>query len=146
MAPHLEMAISANDASPQELANITRELSAWINSTAPGVEAAAPAPGAPRPGEKGAEIAIGALVLQLLNAGAITGLVNSLTTYLKERRPSVTIDLRDATGRSISLKADNVGRTAMADLVRQLDQVTRAPATAPTSAAAPAPAPETASH
>ena len=135
MTSHLEMAISVDDASPQELANITRELSAWINKTAPGVAAAGPPAGAPRPGEKGAEMAIGMLFLQFLSAGAVTGLVNSLTTYIKERRRSVKIELHDATGRAISLSADNVGQTELEGLVRQLDQVTHGPA--PASEASP---------
>jgi hypothetical protein len=130
MPEHVQMAITAAGASDEELAAITRELRAWLETTAPGVEVAAPAGSPPHPGEKGAEIAIGALLLEFLKAGAATALINSLVTYIKERRRSVKVELRDASGRSISITADNVRPNEVDELVRRADQLARAPAPA----------------
>jgi membrane-associated two-gene conflict system component 1 (EACC1) len=132
MGQPLEMAIRVDDASPEELAAITRELNRWITDNVPDVRSSLPDPGRPRPGDKGAEMVMGTLVLSLLNSAAVAGLVTCLQLYIKERRRSVKLEVKGAEGRSVSLAADNIGRPEMDDLLRrmgELAQVTEPAAT-----------------
>jgi membrane-associated two-gene conflict system component 1 (EACC1) len=132
MSTPLQLCIEAGDASPEELAAITRELHTWITNTVPEVRTSFPAPAPPRPGDKGVEIEIGTLVLAFINAGAATALVNCLMTYIKERRRSVKLEVKDATGRAVSLAADNIGRSEVDGLLRQMGDLARGAAPAAT--------------
>jgi hypothetical protein len=121
MSEILQLTIRADEASPEELAEITRELDEWINDTAPEVRSALPPADRPREGEKGVDIALGTLLLAFVNAGAATALVNCLSTYIKERRRSVKLEVRDTAGKTLNFAAENLGRGEIEGLVRQLD-------------------------
>jgi len=132
MTTPLQLTIQVDGAPPEEVASITRELNAWLTSNVPEVRTSLPAVAPARPGDKGLELAIGTLVLALINSGAAVALVNCLTTYIKERRRSVQLEIKNAAGRAIALNADNIGRDELPELLRQLNQLAGdgAPATA----------------
>jgi|ERR687895_2245195 hypothetical protein len=132
MSNPLQVTVQVEDASPQELVSLARELDSWITRTVPEVRTSVPAPGQPRPGEKGAEIQIGTLLLTFLTSGAAVALVNSLTTYIKERRRSVKLEVKDAAGRAVSLSADNIGGEEVDGLMRRLTELARGPEPAAT--------------
>ena len=120
MPEPLKLTIRADDIPPEELSRLTSELDAWIRQTAPGVRTTRPEARPPRPGEKGAPVEIGTLLLALINAGAATALINCLATYIKERRRSVKIEVKDANGQALSLSAENVAGDQIQQLVREL--------------------------
>ena len=120
MSEILQLTIRADEASPEELAEITRELGDWINDTTPQVHSALPDPGRPREGDKGMAIELGTLLLAFVNAGAATALVNCLSTYIKERRRTVKLEVRDSAGKTLSFAADNLGSSEVEGLVRKM--------------------------
>lgn len=120
MTAPLELLVRIDDAPPDEVAAVTRELGEWIKSTVPQVHASPPAPGVPRPGDKGVEIEVGTLLLAFINAGAATALVNCLMTYIKERRRSVKLEVRGPDGKGVVLDAQNLGRGEMDNLTTRL--------------------------
>jgi membrane-associated two-gene conflict system component 1 (EACC1) len=136
MSTPLQLSVEIDDATPEELASITRELHTWITNTVPEVRTSFPAAAPPRPGDKGVEIEIGTLVLAFINAGAATALVNCLMTYIKERRRTVKLEVKDASGRAVSLDAANIGSAEVDGILRRMSELSRGPE-APLTAASP---------
>jgi hypothetical protein len=126
----LELSIHADATNGEEIAEIGRELQAWISRTVPGCQAE-PVRSTARPGSKALDLGfLGPLSLVFLQSGALRELVNCLATFLKERHRKVSFSIKAPDGKEITMEVDNLGRSEIESLVRQLGDLAGAPAAA----------------
>lgn len=121
MASAIRLEIHEADASQEQLAVLNRELSQWIQETVPGCEVEPESRGAAPPGAKGLELAaIAGIALALIESGAVTALIQSLATYIKQRRPEISLSVQTPDGGRIELDAKNLGQEQLKALVDRL--------------------------
>ncbi len=119
----LELTVQVDDATPDEVAAITRELTEWIADTVRDVTVSPQAGSTTREGDKGDPITVGVILLALVNAGAATALVNCLMTYIKERRRTVKLEVQSPAGGKVSLDAENLKGRELDGLMRQMSEL-----------------------
>ena len=124
MSSTLQLSVRAESMSDEEVAVITRELSQWINENAAGCRAAAVTAGPAPEGAKGFDLAIlGMLSLEILKTGVLGDLINCLSTYVTQRRRTVSLTLKNNQGKEVEIKAENLGSRELADLLRQVSEL-----------------------
>src|SRR5437870_2970044 len=95
----LRLVVHMDRATEEEVVDITRELCLWINEVVPSCHASPQQSEPGREGAKGMELGLlGALTLVFLRSGALNDLVNCLATYVKERRPKVSLTVESPAG------------------------------------------------
>jgi hypothetical protein len=124
MADGLQLVVSGAGLDDEARTEIARELRRWIMDNAEDVRVEEPAAKPPRPGQKGIETLAGALAL-FLTGGAAKALIDCIATYVKERRPSVKLEVSDASGAKVSISADNVGRADLDHLITRVNAMTK---------------------
>ena len=79
----LQLHLELDEGTEEEVADVNRELSAWIEEMVPDCRVSSPPRGAPREGAKGLELGLLLpLVVVFLKSGAFNELVNCLSTYI----------------------------------------------------------------
>ena len=104
MPSQIQLSISAQGASDDEISAITKDVAAWINEAAPQCEVEQQTEAGPE-GAKGIIDILGSLGVRFLEHGALASLINCLTVYIKERRREITITLKTPAGGSVELKS-----------------------------------------
>lgn len=121
MHQNVTLTLGADAFSDEEVANVARELCAWINEQVPPCAAKLVQAGAPRPGHKGLDLGLlGSLTIFLVEHDILNDLIGCLATYIKERRREVSLELQAPDGTRMALRAENLGAREIHDLVRQL--------------------------
>ena len=84
-----------------------------------GLSVSRPADAVPKPGEKGAGLAFGTLLMALVTSGAVTALINVLKTYFEVNK-SISLELARSDGKSVKLSATNFEREELEQTVTTL--------------------------
>ena len=120
MSDSLQLVVRSDQATATELDTLTRDLTQHLARNAPSVRTTLPKPGTPGPGQKGAEIAVGTIIIALINAGAIKALVDCLSAWITQRKRAVKFDVKNAAGETLTLDAQNLKPKDVEKLVDQL--------------------------
>ena len=123
MPSQIQLSISAQGASDDEISAITKDVAAWINEAAPQCEVEQQTEAGPE-GAKGIIDILGSLGVSFLEHGALASLINCLTVYIKERRREITITLKTPAGGSVELKAGGIGPREIDDMILRLSEMT----------------------
>jgi len=81
----------------------------------------------PEPGQKGAEVEIGTMLLALITSGAVTALINVLKVYF-DRDKSFTLKFENPDGRKVDISANNMKQEHLQETIASLKSVLDAPA------------------
>jgi len=76
------------------------------------------------PGAKGAEIAVGAIVLSFLASGSAVALFNVIKAYF-DRDSSIEIELEELDGRRLKINAQNVRQSQVDRTLKQMREFLR---------------------
>lgn len=74
------------------------------------------------PGQKGAEIEVGAFVMGLVTSGAVTALIQVLSHYLSKTRKT-EVSFEAPTGEKMSVRAENLEPDQVEETTRRLKAV-----------------------
>lgn len=116
----LQLFVHIDEASEDEIAHITRELGQWVTQTVPECEVLPQQAESMTPGAKGIVEILGSLKILLGKLDVLDSLVQCLATYIKERRRTVGITVKNTAGATVSFQAENLGQTELRELVTQL--------------------------
>jgi hypothetical protein len=124
----VQLSVSAEGSSGEELAGITDELLRWLKQTVPeGVGASRASSGPPAPGMKGAELpALATVAVVFFQSGAFRELMQALSTFIRERRREVCLTLTGANGEHIALSANNLKGADLHALAQDLAKLAKA--------------------
>jgi membrane-associated two-gene conflict system component 1 (EACC1) len=128
MDAHLSLQVTAPDATDEEIADVTRELTSLIGDAVEGCEVSQQT-AAGSPGGKGLLEVLGRLGVNLLAPGALKALIDCLAVYIKEQRRDVTVILETPSGARLTLNAGGIGRSELDQLLHQLQDMMGGPIT-----------------
>jgi len=124
MSERLNIVVESENASPEELDGITRELLSWINETAPGAKADLVTSKSTLQGAKAIDVALlGVLSLHLLQSGILKEVIKSLSAYVTQRRRKVSLTVKNSNGKNVVINTENIGRQELSDLIRQANEL-----------------------
>lgn len=125
MGDSIHVGIEVETASRSEAAKVTQEVRDWVNNMSRDCRASMEEVGESPEGGKamGAGLEILGLTVSLFQTGAIANLVNCLATYLRERRRKVSFTVTSASGQTVTLDSENLGRDEVSQLVEQLKDI-----------------------
>ena len=98
------------------------ELSRWL-STVDGCSVLPVQQDASMPGAKGDLALWSQIALAIINAGVLTGLVQCLNAYIKERKKSIRLSLKNPNGKELTLTSDNLKDERITDVIREIKNI-----------------------
>lgn len=118
----LQLSVQSADSSEEEIAEFTRELNQWISENVSDCEVTEPE-GTPVSGQKGLSEAFNSLNVLFDKLDFLNLFAQCLSTYLSERRRTVSITVSNQSGNNVSFSAENLGKTEISELVSQLREL-----------------------
>ena len=117
----LQLQLEMDDAEPEHIAALSRELASSIKANAAGCEVL-PTPSRPTaPGEKSAGLALlGTILLKIVEAGGLKVLATCLAAYFKRPSKEVRLTVTGKGGKKIVISASNADTKEIADLLATL--------------------------
>jgi hypothetical protein len=117
MESQLDLLVSAQNATDEEIAGLTRELAVWIRDKVPECEVGQQTLPGPK-GARGLLEVLGSLGLKFFEPGALKALIDCLAIYIKERRPQVGITIQNASGANVRIDAGGLRGEELDNLIR----------------------------
>jgi hypothetical protein len=122
MESQLDLLVSAQNTSDEEIAALTRELAIWLRDKVPECEVGQKTLPGPE-GARGLLEVLGALGLKFLAPGALKALIDCLAVYIKERRPQVVITIQNTSGANIRIDAGGLRGGELDNLIQRVREM-----------------------
>ena len=118
---HVILKIEADGSDPADIYDETNMFSR-LAETQPDISVSRVEEATPLPGQKGAEIELGTMLVALVTSGAVTALINVLKVYF-DRDKSVSVEIENPDGRKIKFSANNMKPERLQETLASLKTV-----------------------